>query len=238
VRTWGRTPRKQRVKPVVEKVLEEATEQKADNQENNEELENNPDEPQEEEEQTELKEEVKEVVVEQEKIVFEQLREGDFQSRVPLEQFQSFKDMEEMVLGLQKENLKAIVICPGIFYGAGEIIFKKHFQAAWKQQPAQLPFLGAGDNNIPTINVKDLIRFVIKVSESPPEADRYLLFPFLSQGRGQLEGEDLKADNPGDLHRGGQRTGAVGAGARDVLRGNAGAVQSGPGPAAQQHPGR
>jgi hypothetical protein len=28
------------------------------------------------------------------------------------------------VLALQKENLKVIVICPGVLYGAGEIIFK------------------------------------------------------------------------------------------------------------------
>ena len=43
--------------------------------------------------------------------------------------------MEDKVLSLNKENLKVLVVCPGVLYGAGEIIFKNHFKAAWKQDP-------------------------------------------------------------------------------------------------------
>jgi hypothetical protein len=43
------------------------------------------------------------------------------------------------------------------------------FKAAWLQAPAKLPYLGEGNNLIPTIHLKDLVKFVIKLSESPPE---------------------------------------------------------------------
>jgi hypothetical protein len=38
------------------------------------------------------------------------------------------KDLEDKALKLQKENLKVIVICSGIWYGNGENIFKHHFK--------------------------------------------------------------------------------------------------------------
>lgn len=38
-----------------------------------------------------------------------------------------------------------------------------------------MPYLGEGSNKIPTIHLKDLVKFVIKVAESPPEASPYLL---------------------------------------------------------------
>jgi len=43
------------------------------------------------------------------------------------------------------------------------------------QAPDALPYLGEGDNLIPTINVKDLVKFIIKVAENPPESEKYLM---------------------------------------------------------------
>lgn len=77
--------------------------------------------------------------------------------------------MEDLVLSLQKENLKVIVVCAGILYGLGEITFKNHFKAAWLQNPATLPYLNEGDNKIPTIHINDLVKFVLKLAEAPPE---------------------------------------------------------------------
>lgn len=79
------------------------------------------------------------------------------------------KRMEDLLLSLNKENLKVIVVCSGILYGLGELAFRNHFQAAWLQDPSALPYLGGGDNLIPTIHITDLAKFVIKVAENPPE---------------------------------------------------------------------
>lgn len=73
-----------------------------------------------------------EVEKKEEQIVFEPYKESDYMTRMPLEGFEHFKDMEDQVLTLAKENLKVVVVCPGVLYGAGEIIFKSHFKAAWK----------------------------------------------------------------------------------------------------------
>ena len=68
-----------------------------------------------------------------------------------------------MVLSLQRENLKVIVVAAGIsliikiikaskkiyysigvLYGYGEVAFKNHFKSAWLQDPKELPYLGDG----------------------------------------------------------------------------------------------
>ena len=59
--------------------------------------------------------------------------------------------------------------------------------------------MNEGANKIPTINVKDLIKFVVKVSEGPPELERYLLYYYLLQCGGQLQGKDIKGDCAGDF---------------------------------------
>ncbi len=61
--------------------------------------------------------------------------------------------MEDLILSLQKENLKVIVVCAGILYGLGEVAFKNHIKSAWLQDPKALPILGEGNNLIPTIHV-------------------------------------------------------------------------------------
>jgi adenylate kinase len=95
--------------------------------------------------------------------------------REALPDFQAIKDMEDMFLGYVKEGLKVIVICGGVRYGLGESLFHDLFKAAWLQDPPALPYLGQGDNQIPTIHVNDLVRFIIKVAEAPPEEGNYFL---------------------------------------------------------------
>jgi len=49
-----------------------------------------------------------------------------------------------LVLSLQRENLKVIVVAAGVLYGYGEVAFKNHFKSAWLQDPKELPYLGDG----------------------------------------------------------------------------------------------
>lgn len=79
------------------------------------------------------------------------------------------------MLGLKKENVKVYVICSGITYGQGEEVFSELFKAAWLQEPKQLPYLGTGENQLPTIHIGDLAKFVIKIAQAPPEECPYLL---------------------------------------------------------------
>lgn len=44
-----------------------------------------------------------------------------------------------------------------------------YFQSAWLQDPVSLPYLGDGENKIPTIHISDLVKLVIKIAESPCE---------------------------------------------------------------------
>ena len=88
------------------------------------------------------------------------------------------KEMEDKLLKINKENVKVLVVCSGMLYGQGEILFKNFFKAAWMQEPQALPFLGDGSNLIPTINVRDLVKFIIKMAESPPESDRFFMYSF------------------------------------------------------------
>jgi adenylate kinase len=37
------------------------------------------------------------------------------------------------------------------------------------QEPYELPYLGDGENKVPTIHISDLVKLVIKVAESPCE---------------------------------------------------------------------
>lgn len=96
-------------------------------------------------------------------------------SRRFLPQYKALKDIEDEVLKVKKENVKCYVICSGITYGQGESVFYELFKAAWLQEPAELPYLGDGENIIPTIHIADLAKFVIKVANAPPEENPYLL---------------------------------------------------------------
>lgn len=71
--------------------------------------------------------------------------------------------------------MKVFIVCPGIIYGCGEDLFYPLFKASWLQNPLKLPYLGEGENIISTIHMKDLVKFVVKVAENPPEGNQYLL---------------------------------------------------------------
>lgn len=105
----------------------------------------------------------------EEEIEFTNFLESDYKKRKCSEKYIKMKRMEDLLLSLKKENLKVIVVCAGILYGRGELAFREHFRAAWLQSPSALPYLGTGDNLIPTIHISDLAKFVIKVAENPPE---------------------------------------------------------------------
>ncbi len=42
-------------------------------------------------------------------------------------------------------------------------------KAAWLQNPTELPYLGDGENLLPTIHIEDLAKLILKVADSPPE---------------------------------------------------------------------
>jgi adenylate kinase len=72
-------------------------------------------------------------------------------------------------LNFKKENVRTYVISAGILYGKGEAIFNQHIKKAWLQDPVRLPYVGDGNNLLPTIHVTDLARMVFKVFEKKPE---------------------------------------------------------------------
>ena len=71
--------------------------------------------------------------------------------------------------------MKVLIVCPGVIYGCGEDTYYELFKSAWLQKPNALPYLNEGNNQIPTIHLQDLVRFVVKVAEAPPEGSPYLL---------------------------------------------------------------
>lgn len=91
-----------------------------------------------------------------------------------LPQYQFMRDIEDKVLAIKRENIKVFVVCPGVIYGCGEDTFYPLFKAAWLQDPIKLPFLGEGNNKLPTVHLRDLVKFVVKVAEAPPENSPYL----------------------------------------------------------------
>lgn len=95
--------------------------------------------------------------------------EEDYKHRVPSEEYEEIKRIEDEILSFTKDKLKIYVLASGIMYGSGESIFESHFKKAWLQKPSSLPYLGRGKNFVPTVHVKDLARMVKKVAETKPE---------------------------------------------------------------------
>ena len=96
--------------------------------------------------------------------------ESDFAVRVPHKDYQAWKNIEDLALGLSaRENLNVYIICAGILYGNGEKIFEYHFKSAWLEKPYKLPYVGEGENLIPTIHVRDLAKITKYVVDSKPE---------------------------------------------------------------------
>jgi adenylate kinase len=96
--------------------------------------------------------------------------ELDYQKRSPITEYQIIKEIEDEVLNFKNEtnNVKTYVISAGILYGKGEAIFNQHIKKAWLQDPVRLPYVGDGDNLLPTIHVTDLARMVKAVFEKKP----------------------------------------------------------------------
>ena len=78
-------------------------------------------------------------------------------------------------MNFKKENVRTYVISAGILYGKGEAIFNQHIKKAWLQDPVRLPYVGDGNNLLPTIHVTDLARMVFKVFEKKPERENTFL---------------------------------------------------------------
>lgn len=95
--------------------------------------------------------------------------ELDYKMRDPIEEYQLIKEIEDEVIAFNREGIKTYVISAGILYGNGEAIFNSHFKKAWLQDPVRLPFIGDGNNFLPTIHVKDLAGMVKQVYEKKPE---------------------------------------------------------------------
>ena len=66
------------------------------------------------------------------------------------------------------------MIAAGLLYGHGENLLNFHFRSAWLEDPKSLPYIGEGNNIIPTIHVKDLASLVERIIETRPE--RHYIF--------------------------------------------------------------
>ena len=166
VMSWANTP------PKVKKVLEDGEEGEEDQEEEE------PEEPDEEEEGEAEQEEAPDNEGEDapEKPVVLNFKEKDFHLRIPSRRYQYMKTLETLALSSVKAqpNLTVYVLCSGILYGNGERILYDHFKRSWLQSPQKLPYIGKGDNLVPTIHVIDLARLVKKVVDKKPES--YYIF--------------------------------------------------------------
>jgi adenylate kinase len=97
--------------------------------------------------------------------------EEDFTLRRAPPKYQSWKSIETLALstGQNKQNLAVYVICAGVLYGNGELLLNDHFRSAWLEDPNELPYVGDGENRVPTIHVQDLARGTKFVWDSRPE---------------------------------------------------------------------
>lgn len=60
-----------------------------------------------------------------------------------------------------RENMRGIVITPGLFYGQGESRFYNLFKQVWLQDPNDvLKVVDGGDNFLPTVHVSDCAKLL------------------------------------------------------------------------------
>jgi adenylate kinase len=97
--------------------------------------------------------------------------EGDYSNRKAPQQYEAWKTLETLFLttGMKKENLNVYIICAGVLYGQGEMVFGPLFMSAWLERPPALLCSNPGSNQVPTIHVTDLCRAIKFVVESKPE---------------------------------------------------------------------
>lgn len=154
VMTWARTPPKEK----------EEEEEDADDGQGEE-----PDSEEEGKEEPPGGDEVKKTYV--------RFTDKDYTVRRPAPEYEQIKSVETLCLaaGKVRESLKSYVLCSGILYGNGEQVFRPYFEEARLQKPPELAYYGEGRNRIPTVHVKDLVTYVKKVVERPPNNIQYLL---------------------------------------------------------------
>ncbi|KAL4510745.1 hypothetical protein ABPG72_004899 [Tetrahymena utriculariae] len=177
VMVWNQTPKKIKEKVAVvpeegeegEKAEQEKPQEEEQQEEQNENSQAGSDNNSQQAEDIDNQKLEDEVQQEEEPVEYTSYNEADYKKRKCSEKYKKMKIMEDLMLRLNKENLKVIVVCSGILYGLGELAFRNHFKAAWLQNPSALPYVGEGQNLIPTIHISDLAKFVIKVAENPPE---------------------------------------------------------------------
>lgn len=100
----------------------------------------------------------------------------DFNLRKAVGRFQHWKSLETLLIsiGMSRPSLKLYVMAAGLMYGLGEQILNYHFQSAWLEDPAKLPYVGQGDNVVPTIHIIDLARACKFVAQNTPQ-QRYIV---------------------------------------------------------------
>jgi hypothetical protein len=57
--------------------------------------------------------------------------EEDFRQRVPSEEYEEIKRIEDELLAFKKDNVRIYILASGIMYGAGESILESHLKRAW-----------------------------------------------------------------------------------------------------------
>lgn len=97
--------------------------------------------------------------------------EADYSNRKAPDHYEAWKVLETLFLttGMKKENLNVYIICAGVLYGQGEMVFGPLFMSAWLEHPPALRCSSPGSNPVPTIHVTDLCRTIKFVVESKPE---------------------------------------------------------------------
>lgn len=156
---------------------EESKEEKEDEIKDEDELiEEEAKEEQDGEEENEAEEEQAEEEQEPQEPVYIPWKDEDYQERIPIEKYKKLKELEDKILEAQIENVKFYIVSAGLIYGNGEDFLKNYLRAAWKQDPLALPFLSDGENLVPSIHVKDLVKFIFKIVETQPEQKYHFAF--------------------------------------------------------------
>ena len=99
------------------------------------------------------------------------LREKAYKKRQAVQQAVGLRTLESAALALERDGLRVYVLACGLVYGDGEDALLPLFRAAWMSQA--LPVVGAGDNAVPTLHVRDLAAAILHVLAAQPDT-RYL----------------------------------------------------------------
>lgn len=102
--------------------------------------------------------------------------ETEYSHRVAPAHYEAWKTLETLFLttGMKRENLNVYIVCAGVLYGQGEMVFDTLFMSAWLEHPPALRCSNPGTNQVPTIHVKDLCKAIKFIVESKPEV-HYIL---------------------------------------------------------------